>query len=287
MAASTLDAETSMHARPAFPPRRPAIAVHLARACTLAAALAIARSVPAQQPAQDGEGGSSWGLGIVAMSKHKPYAGMDRENKVIPFLQFENDYLRVFGPGLEAKLPGLRIDDAQRLNFGLLARFDASSGYEAGDSRMLAGMAERKGGFWAGAKVEWETGVANLSAEWLRDASGHSRGQTLTFGLERTWQLGGQWMLTPRLAASWQDRKVVDYYFGVRGSEARGGRPAYHGGSGVNTEAGLRAAYLFDRHHSVFLDVGVTSLASSIRKSPLVDRSSENQVLFGYVYRFR
>ena len=43
---------------------------------------------------------------------------------------------------------------------------------------------------------------------------------------------------------------------------------------------------MFDDHHSVFLDVKATRLADEIKDSPLVDRSTENSVLFGYLYRF-
>ena len=35
------------------------------------------------------------------------------------------------------------------------------------------------------------------------------------------------------------------------------------------------------------MDVEVTRLASSIKDSPLVDRSTENRVFLGYLYRFR
>ena len=44
--------------------------------------------------------------------------------------------------------------------------------------------------------------------------------------------------------------------------------------------------YLFNRHHSMFVDVGVTSLGSGIKDSPLVDSSTENRVFLGYLYRF-
>ncbi|GAB2181835.1 MipA/OmpV family protein [Denitratisoma sp. agr-D3] len=233
------------------------------------------------------EPSSSWGLGIGAASKQKPYTGIDRDNKAIPIIQFENKYVRVFGPGVEVKLPGIRISDTQRLDFGLVGRFDLSAGYEADDSPMLAGMSERKGSFWAGAKAKWENSLVNVTAEWTGDASGNSKGQLFSLGLDRTWRIGEHVMLTPRLVAKWQDRKYVDYYFGVRDNEVRTGRAAYRGDAGVNAEIGLRSSYMFDQHHSVYLDVAVTSLASKIKDSPLVDRSTENSVFLGYVYRFR
>lgn len=72
----------------------------------------------------------------------------------------------------------------------------------------------------------------------------------------------------------------------MRADEASAARAAYAGKAAMNVEAGVRAIYLFDRQHSVFLDLGVKALAKEIKTSPLVDRRQENQVPMGYLYRF-
>lgn len=276
-----------MHAFPTFASRFQAGAIPSAGLAAAIAAAALAFPIQALAQGKPGEPeGSSWGLGLGAGVKQQAYRGMDRDTKALPLLQFENQYVKVFGPGLELKLPGLRISDTQRLSFGLIGKYDGS-GYEAEDSPFLAGMEERKGGLWAGGQVKWENDLANLSARWTADASGNSKGQQFSLGLERSFRLGPQFMLSPRLVATWQDRKTVDYYYGVRAGEARAGRAAYQGESGVNTELALRGMYLFDRQHSLFVDVGVTRLHAGIKNSPLVDRSSESNVFVGYMYRFR
>lgn len=228
---------------------------------------------------------TTWGLGVGAISEQDPYAGMDRENTPFPLLLIENRYISVFGPEIEFKLPSLAISDSQQLNFGIVAEYDGG-GYEQGDAPILNGMSERESGFWAGANVAWENELFEVSAEWLTDVSGNSDGQRFDLGLERTWEFGEHVMLTPHVGASWQDDKNVDYYFGVRDSEVRFDRPAYSGESAVNIEAGVRGVYQFDQHHSVLIGVEVTSLADEIKDSPLVDRSTENAVLVGYLYTF-
>ncbi|WP_265332103.1 MipA/OmpV family protein [Candidatus Magnetaquicoccus inordinatus] len=211
---------------------------------------------------------------------------MKREYKAIPILQYENQYVRLFGPGLEIKLPGYRINDGQKLHFGLVGRYALSAGYESDDSRQLAGMNERKGGVWAGAKAKWESSVANITAEWTTDLSGHSNGHLLNLGIDKTWRFDNQVMLTPRLQAKWQDSNYIDYYFGVRDNEIRAGRAAYKGNAGISPEFALRTVYKLDPHHSIILDAGVTALAPEIKDSPLVDRSTENNIFLGYLYRF-
>lgn len=258
-----------------------AIAIRLTTAST-ALVLGVFASTTARA---DEPEGSAWGVGVGAVSSQQPYKGIDRDSEVLPLIYFENEYLRVFGPTAEIKLPGLELSDTQQLDFSLVGEYDFS-GYDDDDARILDGMSDRKGGFWAGAKVEWRNDLADVSAEWLGDVSGNSKGQRFTLGLERSWEIGEHIMLTPRLAAIWQDDKYVDYYFGVRENEARIDRAAYDGKSGINTEFGVRGNYMFDDHHSVFLDLKATSLANEIKDSPLVDQSTENSVLFGYLYRF-
>jgi MipA family protein len=251
-----------------------------------------AASAAAQERGTDGPGGSEqgtqWGLGIGMIAKQDAYKGIKRDTEVVPVLRFENEYLEFFGLGLEVKLPSLKLGEGNQIKFGLVGEFDMS-GYEAKDARktpILAGMKERKGGLWAGAKATWETEVISISAELTADASGHSKGRRFSLGLEKEWHLGEKTMLVPYVTAHRLDNKYVDYYYGVRAAEATVERAAYAGKGGMNLEIGLRAVHQFDEHHSMLLDVGVTRLAKQIKASPLVGRGNTNQVILGYVYNF-
>jgi outer membrane protein len=244
-------------------------------------------SVFAQQP--PGEGAperSPWGVGLAVISGQKAYKGTDRETRVLPMLSFENRYVKLSGPNLELKLPGLQLSESQRLNFGIVTKLFGGGGYEPGDSPFLAGMAERKSGLWAGAKMEWENELADVKLEWLGDAASKSKGQRVILGLERKWMLGPSVMLVPQVGAEWVDKKYVDYYYGVRANEAAPGRAAYAGKSTVNADLSLAAIYRFDKQQSLILNVGVKALGKEIKNSPIVDRSTENRVMLGYTYRF-
>lgn len=283
-----------MYTSSIFPHRFQPSTINQVRILVFAALLACSAPGFADGPNGGGPGGdgpdgeppsTSWSLGLGVMSAQKPYAGIERETKVIPMLQFETKYLRLRGLGLELKLPELPLSDTQKLNFSLTAR-RAMGGYEAGDAPILSGMAERKSGFWAGAKVEWETDLVDVSADWAADASSDSNGQKFSLGVSKSWHFGEHVMLIPRLSATWQDGKYNNYYFGVLNSEALPNRTAYQAESGVNTELGLTGIYLFDQHHSLMLNAGVTRLSKEITNSPLVDRSTENRIFAAYLYRF-
>ena len=262
-------------------PRRLAQVPLLAAAmlCTLPALAQTGAAAPA----------SSWALGVGAIAFDKAYAGIDREYLALPFVQYENRWLSIAGPQVGVKLLSLDPAPLHTLNLDLVLRYDGS-GYDdddIGDTPILAGMRERKSGVWAGARIEWKSRWVDVSAEALGDASGNSKGKRFNLGVEKTWHIGERVTITPRVTASWQDDKYVDYYYGVRADEVRAGRAAYRGESGVNAELGLRAMYMFDRRHSILVDLEVSRLADGIRDSPLVDRSTENRVLVGYLYRFR
>lgn len=279
--------KTSMPTSPTSPRRHLSRALRPAHMPLLAAMLC---ALPAlAEPGAGTASPSSWALGVGAITFDKAYTGIDREYLALPFVQYENRWLSIAGPQVGFKLLSLDPAPAHTLNLDLVVRYDGS-GYDdddIDDTPILAGMRERKSGVWAGARIEWKSRWVDVSAEALGDASGNSKGKRFNLGVERTWHIGERVTITPRVTASWQDDKYVDYYYGVRADEARAGRAAYRGESGVNAELGLRAMYMFDRRHSILVDLEVSRLADGIKDSPLVDRSTENRVLVGYLYRFR
>ena len=270
-----------------FTPRVQPRTVNLIRVSTITALLTCSLSAIAQQPPGNGKPeDSSWGLGAAVVSTQKAYKGTDREAKILPMLSYENKYVKLSGPNLELKLPGIEFGDSQRLNFGVVAKLFGPGGYEASDSPALAGMAEREQSIWAGAKVEWKNNLADVKLELLGDASGNSKGQRVVLGVERKWKLSPSIMLVPQVGVEWVDDKYVDYYYGVRASEAIAGRPVYVGQSAVNAEVSVAGIYRFDKHHSMTLNVGVKALGKEIKDSPIVDRSTESRVALDYTYRF-
>lgn len=265
--------------------RRVALAVLLGGAVSTAAAQQTGGGGPGDPDGPEGPQGTQWGLGIGVIAKQDAYKGIKRDTMVVPLVRFENEYVEFGGLGLEVKLPSLQLGEGNRIKFGLVGEAEFS-GYEAKDAPILAGMAERKGGFWVGAKAEWDNEFVNLSAQWSADAAGNSKGRKFSLGVEKEWHLGQHTMVSPYLAAHWLDKKYVDYYYGVRAAEATAGRAAYGAKGGVNVDIGLRAMYRFDQHHSMMLDVGITRLAKQIKASPLVDRSTSRELILGYLYSF-
>lgn len=226
-----------------------------------------------------GADGRHWAIGLGGGIATQPYAGIDRKTQALPLLLFENQYVRVMGPGVDLRLP-----DAGPVSLSLRARY-SEEGYAEDDAPNLAGMASRHGGVWLGASARWRSDIAHVFTDVASDASGHSKGLQARVGVDQTFRLG-RFSLTPGIAAVWFDRKYVDYYFGVASAEALATRPRYDGRATVNTELSLRTRYMLSPQSAVTFDIGATRLGSGITDSPLVDRSTTTKVGVGYLYRF-
>lgn len=235
---------------------------------------------PAQaQPAEPHADGGRWSLGLAISPEVRPYRNFDEGTELMPVIRYENQWLRVTGPGLEVKLGA-----TGPVQWGLSLSY-ARDGYKPSDSPDLAGMDRRRDSAWAGLRASLPTPYARFNAEWSADASGHSDGQKLRLTAQRRVDLGTV-ALTPRVGATWLDSRYTRYYFGVQGHEARVLRPSYQPGSTVNTEIGLRLDHTLAPRHQVFADLSVTLLGSAIKNSPLVDRSSLPHLRVGYQYQF-
>ena len=51
--------------------------------------------VMAAESADAGRASSVWGVGFGASNQQKPYAGIDRETRAVPVIQFENRHIPV------------------------------------------------------------------------------------------------------------------------------------------------------------------------------------------------
>lgn len=222
---------------------------------------------------------SRWSLGLGVATIDKVYRDYDREILPLPLVSYESERFSIGIPVSDFKLYSTHA-----LSFRLRARF-SNDGYEADDSPFLAGMSDRKFSLWAGGAVVWHTHLADISAEFLADALGNSKGTRAKVQMDRRFA-AGKFGITPRIAAEWLDDKYVDYYYGVKQSEVRAGRAFHEGKSTTNLQVGLRVDYMPARTHLFFLDVGSTRVGSGIEASPLVDTTRQTSLGLGYVHRF-
>lgn len=253
------------------------------KAFAIATALGLSMSwssaVFAQDSKAEDDSGSQWSLGIGATSRQKVYRDIDRDNIALPLVNYENKWVSVSVPKID-----LKLYSTDSMLFRLRARYSGED-YKNDDSPFLAGMDERKGSAWVGGAFSWKNDVANVSAELLGDAMGNSKGTRASIQVDRRFGFGSIG-LTPRVGAEWYDRKYVDYYYGVKASEATASRSTYQGDSTTALAAGLRLDYSPSRTHMMFVDIGATRFSSAVTDSPIVDKATQTSFSLGYLYRF-
>ena len=131
-------------------------------------------------------------------------------------------------------------------------------------------METRKGSLWIGPGAQWKTDIAKVSFDVMGDALGKSKGIQAKLGAEHSFR-AGPFIFMPHVAAELADKKYVDYYYGVRASEATAQRPAYDGRSTINFEGGLRTVFMLTPWNSIFADA---SVRRSARASPTARSST-------------
>jgi outer membrane protein len=97
----------------------------------------------------------------------------------------------------------------------------------------------------------------------------------------------GDWMFRPSAGFVWQSEDYNDYYYGVKSSEARSGRPAYSADDDINYRLGAVAIY--QQKTSPWMFIGglrYDILGDEIDDSPIVEDDNELTAVLGVAYTF-
>jgi len=188
---------------------------------------------------------------------------------------------RLFLRGTNA---GYHLFKQNNFSLSLLSSY-RMAGYDSGDSDFLQGMKDRDGTLDAGLQISLATSLGQFSATLLSDVldkhNGHEAKLTFTkrFPLQK-------FFVSPFVSAIWQSSQLVNYYYGVRSTEASMARPAYKVDSSVLVQLGVMANYLFREHWSISGRIAVTRLADKISDSPIVEDDFVTSAFVGVGYQF-
>ena len=169
------------------------------------------------------------------------------------------------------------IDRSLRLGVGVKLH----PGWKRNDDAMLAGMEDRGTSLDGSINLLWRTPVVNIGLNYYHDLLNVSDGSSVTLRLSHNFLLGPKFRVTPSAGWEWQSAELVDYYYGVRTSEALPSRPAYQGRGTVNMSLGVNGAYQMSREWSLLGGLHNTRLGDGIADSPIVPHRSTNLLFFG------
>ena len=233
-------------------------------------------AVPAQA-------GATIGLGYA--TGVSPYKGYDTKQAVLPWVSYENDYFYLRGLSL-----GLKLYDRDSLELSAFLAYDPQR-FKSSDSsdRQLKRLKNRSDGFLAGGRAMFNHQVGIFSASLAGDISDHSRGFAGQFSYAKPFDLD-PFTLTPVVGLYWASDQYNDYYYGVSRQEAAAsGLPAYQAEASVSPFGALKADLALgeEKRFGIFAQAEVIFLASTIKDSPMVDRSTSVGFSTGFRYSFR
>jgi outer membrane protein len=220
-----------------------------------------------------------WGLGIGVAAQRPPQQGTDTQVVALPFPSYEGERLSLgFGT------IGYALTSSERFRFAVEGqlRFD---GYDPDESQALAGLEERDvtldAGFSLTAMDEW--GIASFKV--MADALGVHKGYEISALYQYPMQFK-RWTLIPSIGLNLPSAELVEYYYGVKPTEVKDGRPAYSGKSVVNATVGLNAMYALASNWEIIGGAEYTRLGDGITNSPIIAQDSEVIAYTALVYRF-
>jgi outer membrane protein len=164
-------------------------------------------------------------LGAGASYKAETYRGYKESKQwgAIPLVVWEDE--RFFVRGVTA---GWKAINNEHWEVAAVLEY-RDEGYDSSDADILAGMDDRDPGVDAGAQVSWKNGPWGLRGTVVADVSGASDGAEARGEFSYTHvSENRRWIVRPSAALVYQNDNLVDYYYGVKQSEAIPvARPAY------------------------------------------------------------
>ena len=220
-----------------------------------------------------------WGLGIGVAARQAPQKDTDVEVVAMPFPQYDGERLSATFGSVSYLLTS---SDRFRVALEGQLRFD---GYKSDESAALNGMKDRDVTLDAGFSVATSDTWGVLSLKFLGDALGVHEGYEISASYQYPLQFEN-WTLVPSISVKMPSADLVDYYYGVRATEATADRTSYAGKSAINTAIGMNAIYQIADHWQFAGGAEYVRLGSGIADSPIIERDHEATVFSALVYRF-
>lgn len=223
-----------------------------------------------------------WTLGLGAIGMEEIYHGQDKNHTLFPVIAYETENFSISGEGAFYQFYG-----NENSPLSLYAGLGISgNSYDSDDATILEGMKTRHDGVDLGIGGEFDLGMASLSAAIAGDVSGHHDGFQMNLGLESNFPVNRYLIVAPSIEVEALSKDYVDYYFGVKDSEATAARSAYKGKDTVNTSASLGFIIPITEEWRIVNQLTYTWLGDGISDSPLIKRDNVFSGMIMTTYTF-
>jgi outer membrane protein len=225
---------------------------------------------------------NDYAVGVGISATENIYAGADDSRTVYPFLTKLKP--SAFDDGVTFGRDGaygVRWVSAGGWEIGALAKLQ-TLGFEASDSELFTGLADRAWTVEVGPTIGWRGPVHvdwTAFVDLLRNHGGSNHAVRLS--VPRAFARG---YVIPEVAYHRYTQQFVDYYFGVPAAAAAPGRPAYAGEPANGLSVGLAWGVRVTPKWLFTGAVDFESFDSAITDSPLVGDGEQSRVSLQVTY---
>ena len=228
-------------------------------------------------------------IGLGAFYRNNVYKEKDNDSVLpVPFIG-----MRIKDFYFEAPLEiGYHFYNSENLTLTAYGRYNLYTGYKPKDlENEFRDMDKRKDDFHLGLRGKYNFGPlgTGVIARVSGDVSDKSNGMLARAEINQPVALGERVTIMPYAAVEYMSENYVDYYFGIKDSEAARGinnGKSYKADDSVNFETGVRGMIKINKSFNVFLTASYTRYGNSIADSPLVKDRDIYTVGTGVSYSF-
>jgi MipA family protein len=223
--------------------------------------------------------GLRYSLGLYAGAATSPFDKDETDAFAAPDFLIEGERFS-FGTS------GLTYDLFETDSFGVSARL--APRFVAADPTEVVGLERLKKDIAveAGLAATLTVGQIELGMEALKDVSDTHDGAAVTASFGTRFQLSDRFGIGARVGATWMDKKLATYIYGVRPSEAGGGLAAYAVKESVIPSLGIDASFALTEKATLVGSVSAEFLPDSVTASPIVKRDTLVSATIGLRYAF-
>lgn len=233
---------------------------------------------------------ADFGLSLGASGSHNEYKKSNKEKAeldVLLGLEYRGEKFN-----MDKGVMSYDFTDSNKYGLEVIVT-SKNEGFDAKDRDIFKGMKDRNASVDIGGRAIIDTGV--LGSAVIDVTKDFSRNK----GFEAGVKLGGlsphapHWTgertfkVSPTAGFRFKSKKTVDYYYGVKSSEATSTRKAYKGKSAITPFLGVEAQANMTKHFTLHGGLGVMRHGSAIRNSPLTSNKKYQGVAsVGVTYWF-
>lgn len=257
------------------------VAAVLSLACVSGTVMAAPATVDSSAVREVVDEELRFGVGATTSINQRPFIGVGSQQESLPYFSFR--FGRIAMEGLDLTVD-LITPERQTLALIVTPRFyEMKSSFADGGE--LMGIEETSDTWFAGLNYRVQIGDYHLITSALKDVGGESAGTEIMVALNRPYRFG-HFALVPSAGLVWQDKKLVEHFFGVDADEVAIGRPAYGDHSSLNYQISATALWQVHRQWQVLAALKAEQLGGGIADSPIIEDDQVNSALLGVVYRF-